>query len=111
MTATHSIEHTHFHENCYLCKLRSVSITPAATPTRRDVRYKATDDLEKGWQKDLPAYKTLVKDGLQPDTVDGAHELMMRAETKTEIEEGTIHTPEERKASEAASELIGVVDG
>lgn len=75
MAATHSIDHPAFQEGCYLCKLRSVSIAPAAMPTRRDVRYTPTTELENGWKKDIPAYKELVKEGYQPNTVDGAAKL------------------------------------
>ena len=107
MTATHSYDHRQPVEGCYLCKLRSVSISPAAMPTRQDVRYSATDELEKGWQKDIPAFKRLEKDGLNPGRVDGAAELEALAQTKTEIQEGTLHTPEQRKSLAAATEHIG----
>ena len=107
MTATHSQDHRQPVEGCYLCKLRSVSISPAAMPTRQDVRYSATDNLEKGWQKDIPAYKRLVADGLQPARVDGCAEIEAQAKTKTEVEEGTIYTPEQRKTLEAATEHVG----
>lgn len=89
MPATHSQDHRTHVPGCYLCKLRSVSISPAAMPTRQDVRFQATDDLEKGWQKDIPAYKRLVKDGLQPQQVDGCAEAEMRADYKEQIETET----------------------
>lgn len=75
MSATHSLDHPGFVEGCWLCRMRSISIAPAALPTRRDVRYTSTDNLEKAWKKDIPAYKALVKEGYQPDTVDGASKI------------------------------------
>lgn len=71
----HARTHPFFVEGCLNCKLLSVSISPAATPTRADNRYRATDDLEKQWNRDLPAYKRMVDAGIQPDTVDGAYEM------------------------------------
>lgn len=53
----------------------SISIAPAAMPTRSGPRYSDTTNLEKRWEADLPAYQRLVKGGVQPDSVDGAAEL------------------------------------
>ena len=89
MPADHQYRHRAFHEGCYLCKLRSVSIAPAALPTRQDVRYTSTDQLEKGWQRDIPAYRRLVADGIQPPQVDGCADAEARAETKEQIETET----------------------
>ena len=86
MPATHSQDHRTYVEGCWLCKMRSVSVAPAALPTRQDVRYSSTDQLEKNWQKDIPAYKRLVADGLQPEQVDGCADLEAKATTKEEIE-------------------------
>lgn len=86
MTATHRFDHPSFVEGCYLCRLRSVSISPAALPTRQDARFSSTDQLEKNWNKDIPAYKRLVADGLQPESVDGCADLEARATTKGQVE-------------------------
>lgn len=83
MAATHSLDHPTYVENCWLCKMRSVSVAPAAMPTRQDVRYSSTDQLERNWKKDIPAYKELVKQGIQPEQVDGCHDLALTA-TKAE---------------------------
>lgn len=64
---------------------RSVSISPAATPTRSGVRYAQTTQLEKNWNKDIPAYKRLVKGGVQPDTVDGASKLEQAVDAGAQI--------------------------
>ena len=63
----------------------SVQLAPAAMPTRQDVRYSSTDQLEKNWQRDIPAYKELVKQGIQPEQVDGCADLAARATTAQEI--------------------------
>lgn len=72
-------------EGCDLCRWSSVSIGAGAMPTRRAEaqRIAAT---EQRWDKDIPAYKALRKDGLQPRGIDGAHELMTTARTDLEIE-------------------------
>lgn len=64
---------------------RSVQLSPALMPTRQDNRYVSTDQLEKNWQKDIPAYKELVKQGIQPEQVDGCADLAARATTAEEI--------------------------
>jgi hypothetical protein len=72
-------------EGCFGCRLASIRIGGNAMPTRRPMvqRYDAT---EKQWQKDIPAYRTLRAERLQPRGIDGAHELMMRAETREQVE-------------------------
>lgn len=53
--------------------------------------------MEKRWEKDLPAYKRLRKDGLQPKSTQHAHELEARATTQREIEMGRIISKKARK--------------
>ncbi len=72
-------------EGCYGCKLASIRIGGEAMPTRApDVAKIAA--TERQWQKDIPAYKSLRGNDLQPRGIDGAHELMMRAETREQVE-------------------------
>ena len=87
----HAKRHPYFVDGCINCKLLSVSISPHALPTRRDVRFTATDQLEKGWQKDIPAYKRLVKDGIQPQQVDGCAALEAM-DAPREVIEGDVDT-------------------
>lgn len=68
---------------------KSLQISPSVYPTRQDARYKPTDDLEKGWAKDIPSYKRLVKDGLQPQQVDGCAEAEAKADYREQIETET----------------------
>lgn len=78
---------------------RSVSISPAATPTRSPnaARINAT---EKRWEKDHAAYRALRKDGIQPKTSVGAAELQARAESKVEIESGTVLNKQQKATYE-----------
>ena len=104
----HAERHPYFVDGCFNCKLLSVSISPSATPTRSGaMSVQATNDLAKQWDRDIPAYQSLVRDGLQPETVDGAADLMARAETKDEVEHNVVYTPTQRKEIEAAKELTG----
>ena len=82
----HARRHPYFVEGCWHCNVLSQSISPHAMPTRSSPRFTETDQLEKNWQKDIPAYRRLVSEGLQPEGVDGAAELEKRAETKEQIE-------------------------
>lgn len=56
---------------------------------------------ERQWDRDMPAYKAMRKQGLQPRDIDGCDELSARAETVREIEAGQLLTPQQRtKVSE-----------
>lgn len=81
----HQSKHPEPVEGCFGCKLATINMSGTAMPTRRPMvqRYDAT---EKQWQKDIPAYRALRGNGLQPRGIDGAHELMMRAETREQVE-------------------------
>lgn len=72
-------------EGCFACRVAAVNIGGAAYVTRSpDVG--ACIAREKRWDKDHPAYKSLRKDGLQPRTSEGAHELMMTASSREQVE-------------------------
>ena len=79
-------------EGCFGCKIASVSVPSSVTPTRRDgARHaKWVNDTENRWHKDMPAYKRLVQDGLQPPRIDGCAELEAKATSKHEIESGRV---------------------
>ncbi|MFP4512087.1 MAG: hypothetical protein ACLFRV_03965 [Acidimicrobiales bacterium] len=61
--------------NPYLDKLRSVAIAPSATPTRGDGKAAEVNAREARWHRDMPAYKRLRRDGLQPPQIDGSARL------------------------------------
>jgi hypothetical protein len=45
-----------------------------------------TNQRAKNWDKDMPAYKRLRQNGLQPRNIDGAAALEARAETAAQVE-------------------------
>jgi len=47
---------------------------------------------ERGWNKDMPAYKRLRADGLQPKKIDGAAEVEKRAQEGWQVETGILPT-------------------
>jgi hypothetical protein len=57
------------------------------TPGLPDEPAYVTEQRERRWAKDLPAYARLVKDGLEPASIDGAARLEQTATTRQEIEE------------------------
>lgn len=61
----------------------------AATPSRSKDAH-ATVAREQRWDKDMPAYRDLRRQGTQPPRIDGCAELAARAETRTEIEDGRL---------------------
>lgn len=46
--------------------------------------------IEERWQKDMPAYANLRKNGLQPRQIDGCAELEAQASDKIEVEMGHV---------------------
>jgi hypothetical protein len=59
---------------------------------------------EREWDKDMPAYKRLRADGIQPRDIDGCAKLEAKAETTREIEAGQVLTPSQRRQ---VSEMLG----
>ena len=84
-----------------LDKLRSISVSGSAMPTRSNVRQ--ISETEERWSKDFPAYRRLRQDGLQPRTSDGAADLEARGAEAHEIEGRP-----DPKHVEQASEQLGV---
>lgn len=85
---------------CFKHKLRSVQFNPTRAPQSL---------MERRWQRDMPAYKRLRDNGLQPRAIDGSADLETRASTQQEVEMGTIFQPEEmpkvREGIERAKEM------
>ncbi len=72
---------------CFRCKIRSISFAASCTPTRRPETV-ATNEREARWHRDIPAYVSLVKDGVQPRTVDGCHAVAQSDAERFEINTG-----------------------
>ena len=76
-------------EGCFVCKISTVSFGTGTMPTRHPGS-QAVEDREKRWAKDMPAYKRLRQQGLQPKTIDGAAHIEAKAETRFEVESGQV---------------------
>jgi hypothetical protein len=72
-------------EGCFGCKVAGVSFGSNSTTTRGAV-VAETNQRAKNWDKDMPAYKRLRQNGLQPRNIDGAAALEARAETAAQVE-------------------------
>ena len=76
-------------EGCFGCKVASTSFGSNSSTTRGAI-VAQTERTARNWDKDMPAYKRLRKNGLQPKQIDGSAELEKRAETKVEVETGRL---------------------
>lgn len=71
--------------------------------------------MEKRWKVDMPAYKRLRRNGLQPRGIDGSAALEKHASTKMEVEMGhLLRTKEEmtraREGMQRAADMeLGIV--
>lgn len=80
-------------------------ISVYATPNK-GAEARAVDARENRWHKDLPAYKRLRHEGLQPRTTDGCHVLEQEAHDRMEIEMGHLIPKDKRGlAHETRAEL------
>jgi hypothetical protein len=86
MTIKHFGQHD---ESCYPCKIKSVSFSASAMPTRKP-EVAATTAREKKLVKDRTAFKAMRQQGIQPARLNGAADLQDHASTKHEIETGKI---------------------
>jgi hypothetical protein len=79
-------------EGCFGCKVAGVSFPASIMPSRSSGAAHArwVNDTEARWHKDMPAYKRLVQDGLQPPKIDGCAELESKARSKVEVESGVL---------------------
>lgn len=64
-------------EDCFGCKIQTISIAPSALPTRSNAGTVGSETAVM--HKDVDAYKRLRKDGLQPKSVKGAAKIEARA--------------------------------
>lgn len=94
--------------NCesYRAHLMSISVSAAATPSRdRTAETVSASSKERAWDKDMPAYKRLREDGLQPAHIDGSARLEQTANDRIEIEAGRNYTKREVGAIKEIKEL------
>jgi hypothetical protein len=76
-------------QGCFGCRVAGVSFG-ANESTTRGAQVKAINQREKGWNRDMPAYKRLRDQGLQPRQIDGAALLESSATEKWQIEGTTV---------------------
>lgn len=76
-------------------------------PTRR-AGAEVVEAREKRWEKDMPAYKALRAQGLQPPRIDGSANLMEHAETRFEVESGQILKGKAKQIESTISTLESV---
>jgi hypothetical protein len=80
---------THFGQHdrhCYGCKLATIQFGNVEAPGERLI--------ESQWDRDLPAYARLRRQGYQPPRTQGCAELEARAHMPREIEKGRIINPQ-----------------
>jgi len=58
--------------------------------TSRGSKVAEHNATERGWKKDMPAYKRLRANGLQPKRIDGAAEIERRAQESWQVETGIL---------------------
>lgn len=82
-------ERTHptYVPDCFACRIATVGVSADAMQTRKP-RVASSNALERQWQRDMPAYKRLRSDGLQPNRIDGSARLEKEASTPLEVQMG-----------------------
>lgn len=102
------------HYECEVCGgdadlvFTSPAIAADALPNKKH-GVRAAEATERKWDADMPAYKRLRKEGLQPRGVDGAAMVEQQAQHPLEIEMGRPLGKDKdiRRAQEISSELLG----
>lgn len=74
-------------EGCFACRIAGIRMGSNSTTTRGQ-EVEKTNKVERSWQKDMPAYKRLRKDGIQPKRIDGAADVEKKATEKWQVETG-----------------------
>jgi hypothetical protein len=72
-------------EGCFGCRVAGIQVGANSTTTRGSV-VEETNQREKRWNRDMPAYKRLRKQGLQPRAIEGASLLEKHATDRWQIE-------------------------
>jgi hypothetical protein len=80
--------------HCFKCRegtgcIRAVSFAPTAMPNRHPQAVEGVAK-DKQWDKDMPAYQRIRRNGVQPRRIDDAAQLETRANDQFEIEMATI---------------------
>ena len=76
-------------EGCFGCRVAGVRMGTNTT-TSRGARVAEVNTTERNWNKDMPAYKRLRANGLQPKKIDGAAEVEKKAQESWQVETGIL---------------------
>lgn len=79
-------------EGCFGCRVSGIRFG-ANESTTRGSQVAQVNAREKGWNKDMPAYKRLRQQGLQPRQIDGAALLEKHATERWQIEGTPVVAP------------------
>jgi len=72
-------------EGCFGCRVSLVHVGPNSTTTR-GAAVSQTEQKARGWDKDMPAYRRLRKQGYQPRSIDGSARLEATATSAAQVE-------------------------
>lgn len=72
-------------EGCFGCRVAGVSFGSNSTTTR-GARVAEINARDRQWNKDMPAYRRLRRQGLQPRQIDGSSILENHATERWQIE-------------------------
>lgn len=78
-------------EGCFGCRIAGVRMGTNTT-TSRGAKVAEINTTERNWNKDMPAYKRLRANGLQPKRIDGAANVEKRAQESWQVETGILPT-------------------
>lgn len=76
-------------EGCFGCRISHVR-TGMNSTTTRGAKVESINQTERSWNVDMPAYKRLRADGLQPKSIDGAAEVEKKAKESWQVESGIV---------------------
>lgn len=93
--------HPTYVDDCFMCKVSSVQLSTG--DANSDPKYKEVAAREKRWDRDMPAYKRLRDQGLQPKQIDGSADLERDASTRFEIESGQAFRGQGKQVEEAVN--------
>lgn len=90
------MKHRETHPNldipgCFGCRVSGVRMGMNTTTTR-GAKVAEVNTTERNWNKDMPAYKRLRANGLQPKKIDGAANVEKRAQEGWQVETGILPT-------------------
>lgn len=90
------MKHQETHPNldvpgCFGCRVSGVRMGTNTTTTR-GAKVAEVNKTERNWNKDMPAYKRLRANGLQPKRIDGAANVEKRAQEGWQVETGILPT-------------------